>query len=154
MAGETEWLRKNRSKYKDRIALAKACRAATGGSSNSVASRLRELEARDGRGGTAKKKTSRGRSMSRQAFLSQFDEDTRARESIRTGLASLLDDELLRDSEFRTDRCEYSNATNWRRITEEDEFLPFQFRCDNKVWWATKATVQWALKNVARAKGM
>lgn len=89
--------------------------------------------------------------VSRAAFAARFDVVTRTREAVRTGVATLTnDDEILTDSEFRA-RCPGASANVWRQVTSEDEFAGNRFRVGDGIHWATRATVRWALAEVSRA---
>ncbi len=90
--------------------------------------------------------------LSRKEFMSQFDVATRVRESIRKAIKALGSDEIVKDSGFRTDHCGESNVAAWRQVVDEVEFLQYQFSFEGKTWWATAATVKWAVQNVTRAR--
>ena len=96
--------------------------------------------------------------MTRQQFLSKYDVNTKSREAIRRGLETLIEkenpneDDILEDAQFRTERCGDPNAAGWRGIASEPEFLRFQFKVGEKVFWTTPRTRQWALESVSKAR--
>jgi len=101
---------------------------------------------------SSKKKGKDG--ISREQFRAQYDKDTGIREGIRAGLLLIGPTEIVACGQFRTERCGNCATGGWRQVAEEEEFLPYQFRCGSRIWWATKATVKWTLDHVSKAKGM
>jgi hypothetical protein len=92
-------------------------------------------------------------SFSRDEFREQFDLEAQTREAIRKAIKELGVDEILRDADFRQERCRIGTITqSWRQIIKEDEFLKNQFFCDKKIWWADSDTVVWACDNIAKAR--
>jgi len=91
--------------------------------------------------------------LSLDEFRSQHDPDTRMREAIRRELAKLADGQILSDREFRADLCGVA-SNGWKLISEEKEFLPYQFLCDGKLWWTTKRTVAQVLNTVQKARSV
>ena len=96
-----------------------------------------------------KKRKSNG--LSRGEFQSQFDVDTKIREAIESALLLLTDDDIVKDADFRKECCGIGSASVWRQIADEKPFRDYQFVCDRKVWWATKASVKWVLQTIAKA---
>lgn len=96
--------------------------------------------------------------ISRAQLRDKFDLNTRIRNAIKRGLATLVeaedpeDDPILDEGQFRSERCGDMNVTGFRRIAEEPEFLAHQFRVGEKIFWTTPRTKQWALENVSRAR--
>jgi hypothetical protein len=149
------WLSENQDEYDDREKLVKACTRKLRVSREAVLKTLRETTATNGRTAAPKPgpNARRGKSgVSRDNFQAMFDADTAVRQAIRSGVATLGNDELLNDSQFRRERCNGATQLRWRQIADEPEFASHQFRCGGKVWWATRATVKWALKHVNKAK--
>ena len=99
-------------------------------------------------GGDAKR-----RGLSRQEFAEQNDYATKCRLAIRRVVKSLNRDEILKDADFRTE-CGVSLHSSWRSIAEAPEFHKYQFKFDDRYWWACPETVKWALENVAKARGL
>ncbi len=94
-------------------------------------------------------------SFSRDEFREQFDIETQTREAIRKAIKELNEDEILGEPDFRRDRCGISSTPpSWRPVIVEDEFLKYQFICDQKIWWADSDTVIWACDNIAKARPM
>ena len=90
--------------------------------------------------------------MTRADFVAAFDTDTRIRTSLRLGLATLIDNEqIIEDAEFRTERCRRAPSSGWRKISDEPEFAKHRFNVKGRYFWATIATVRWALNNVEGA---
>ena len=98
--------------------------------------------------------TPKGKGLSRESFREKFDQDTRLREAIRRGVATLTnDEEILRESDFRSDRCESVPTAGFRQVAAEDEFRKYRFTTgSDEFHWTTPATKQWALKNVSKAR--
>jgi hypothetical protein len=97
-------------------------------------------------------KTVRHRGLSRSQFAAAFDNDTRCRLALRSGVVTLTDDEeIIDDAQFRTERCKHAPTSGWRRISEEAEFAKFRFSARGKIFWSTQTTKRWALANVEGA---
>ena len=86
--------------------------------------------------------------LSREQFAASFDNDTRVRNALRVGVASLNDDSIIEDAEFRVERCKRAPTNGWRKISEEPEFAPYRFTTRGRVFWGSVETKQWALENV------
>ena len=97
-------------------------------------------------------------SMTRSQFLSKFDINTKTREALRRGVATLTesdnseDDEILEDSEFRLDRCHDVSLQVYRKIANEPEFKNYQFRMGDRILWTTPRQHIWAIENVTKAQ--
>lgn len=98
--------------------------------------------------------------ISRSQLKDKFDANTRNRNAIRRGLQTISesenpeDDPILDEAQFRSERCGDLNTIGFRRIADEPEFLDYQFKVGDKVFWTTPRTKQWALGNVSRAKDL
>jgi len=96
--------------------------------------------------------------ISRSQLKDKFDSNTKARNAIRRGLETLVemenpeDDPILDEAQFRSERCGDVNTVGFRRIADEPEFIKYQFRVGDKIFWTTLRTKQWALENVSRAR--
>lgn len=104
-------------------------------------------------------KTAKPNGMKRGEFLNKFDDNTRTRNAIKTGLVTLAgetpeEDDILEDARFRLERCDNAVAAGFRSIAEEPEFAKYQFKVGSKVFWSTERTRNWALQNVSRARGV
>lgn len=122
-----------------------------------VLSDFRRGKTAGGSGSTVKKRRPT-RAMNRAQFMSKYDEDTRVREAVKMGIATLCedgpaeDDEIVEDAEFRMERCGGVATGRWRYITDEPEFKPYRFESGGKRFWTTPRTKKWALANVSKAK--
>jgi len=91
-------------------------------------------------------------SMTRSAFAALYDNETRTRNSIHAGVATLVDDdEIIDDAHFRTERCKHGSVNGWRVISEDPAFLKYRFQVRGKVFWTTPKTKTWALANIEGA---
>lgn len=143
------WLQENKDEYKDREKLIAACMRALKVRRDAVLAKLKQVIPA-GSSSSAKPKRMPGAKFTRDTFMAQFDDETATRNSIRAGLDKLTDDDILSDVDFK--RMCAAPANGWRQIADEDEFVPYQFRCSGKIWWTTKATKKWALREIRKSK--
>lgn len=145
-----EWMEVHGQEYECRVDMMAACAKELRIQEKSVRDKLNRSKKYGGSRGTRKRSGRSG--ISKEQFRAQFDTDTSTREAIRKGLKTLGKSEILADNQFRSERCGNVGTAGWRQIAEEVEFIAFQFRCGGRVWWATRATVEWSLLNVSKAK--
>jgi len=115
---------------------------------------------RTSRGGSrpSKATTKKGGAMNRAGLQKKYDHNTKTRESIRAGIATLKEadnpdeDDILDDVTFRTERCDNPNTNGYRQIADESEFRRNQFLIGDRLHWTTPRTKKWALVNVSRAR--
>ena len=144
-----EWVEENGKDFADHGEMVRACAKDLGVLVESVRTKISTWKKVHG---PPKKKGKEG--IDREQFRAQFDKDTGMREALRKGLGTMGPTEIVSDNQFRTERCGNCGTAGWRQVAEEEEFLPYQFRCGSRIWWATKTTVKWTLEHVSKAKGM
>lgn len=154
-----EWLTENRSKYNDRIAWITDCSKKLDVRRESVCNTAASIWASD-RSCTKNCSSviARKSGMTRSQFMAKYDYNTRIREAIRKGIVSLTEqdkpenDVILEESEFRLHRCENIPVNGFKQIARESEFLKYQFKIGEKVFWTTTRQRKWALENIMRAR--
>lgn len=92
----------------------------------------------------------RKRGMSKREFAEAHDYNTKTRLAIRRTLKTLKSDEIIKDADFRIE-CG-ANSNGFRLIAEEPEFLTYQFKVDDRYFWALPDTIEEIIKIVAKAR--
>lgn len=156
-----EWLTANKSQYTDRQTWMKECANEAKTTYKAVQNIASSIWPFDGTINRAKKPLgsaiNHNASMNRSAFLAKYDDNTRIRNAIKKGLATLAkpkaeDDDIIEEIKFRIERCNCSNAIGFRPIAQEPEFTKHQFRVADKIFWTTTRNKEWALRNVTKAR--
>jgi len=100
--------------------------------------------------------------MNREQFMTKYDIRTRQEAAIKEGVKRLKemandrpeDDPILGDQEFKQECCGGVLSQGFRSVAEQREFLQYQFKVGEKVFWTTPRTKKWALANVSRARDL
>jgi len=150
-----EWLEENRENYDDRKKYILGCIRELGVTEKCVRNKVARYWPSDYRRPPAKNKRT---GMTRGQFAAQYDCNTKIRDAIQRGIQQLMrsenpeDDMILKDTEFRAELCGNVAAMGWRQIAGEQEFLKYQFRSRQDIFWTTPRTKKWALENVSNAR--
>lgn len=100
--------------------------------------------------------------MTREQFMTKYDIRTRQEAAIREGLKRLTDmagknpedDPIFGDQEFRNECCGGVLSQGFRTVAEQKEFIKYQFKVSEKVFWTLPRSKRWALENVSKARDM
>jgi hypothetical protein len=139
-----EWFQKNKSNYATWHEAARACAKKFGIPRRKMIGMVRGVFPQAAAPKSPRKDKKTG--ISRAAFLSTHDNDTRIREAVRKAIAAFDGDTILTDAEFRRECGQHT--TGWRDVCAEQEFAAFQFSVGGKVFWSDRDTVKWALKEM------
>jgi len=160
-----QWLTENKKNYTDRNEFVDGCVNALGVSKKSISEVIPAIwpgsyhtqnSKKVVRNGSPTKR--HGKGMNRTQLLERYDVNTKLRNALQSGVATLIeqanpeDDESLEDVEFRMDRCQSNNVAGWRTIAAEPEFAKYQFRISDKIFWTTPRNVEWAIENIRTAR--
>ena len=160
-----QWLIENKKNYTDRNEFIEGCVKALGVSKKSISEIIFPIWPSDYRSRqkkiAARKPSSpklHGKGMNREQLLEKYDINTRLRNALQDGVATIVeqpnpvDDETIEDVEFRMERCQSSNVAGWRTIVAEPEFAQYQFRIGDKTFWTTPRNVEWAIEHIRTAR--
>jgi hypothetical protein len=98
--------------------------------------------------------------LTRSELMSKYDDSTRAREAIRSGIERFLknlpataeEDAIIEESRFKSDFCDNVVSPAFKVVASESEFKKYRFRIGDKIFWTTPRTKGWAILNISKAR--